>query len=251
MDDYLQFAQSLARQGGKLIRDNFDSELNIEMKSDNTPVTQIDKAINNMIIETVREKYPEHGLLGEEASFGSGNEEYQWLLDPLDGTAPFIMGSPHSTCIVGLLKNGELQVAAIYDPFNERLYSAARGQGATCNGHSIHVNSQNINEGYVLLDAESPQFTQKLLDAKIHVEPVAGAGYRSALLARGRVMAVTKQHFDFHDVGPSSLIVEEAGGKVTDINGQPFRFDHAYKNTPIIMSNGICHDDLLTILGEA
>src|SRR5882672_4956086 len=150
MDNYLAFAQKLARQGGQIIKDNFDNDLSIELKSDNSPVTQVDTAINDLISQDIQKAYPDHGLLGEEGSHGSGQEAYQWVCDPIDGTKAFIISAPLSTCVIGLAKAGQTQLVVIYDPFMDRLYHAVRGQGAFCNDQPIHVDQNPLAKGTVL-----------------------------------------------------------------------------------------------------
>jgi myo-inositol-1(or 4)-monophosphatase len=216
MDNYLTFAQDLARQGGRLIKDNFEKNLEIELKSDHTPVTQVDKQINQLVIEAVQKTYPEHGLLGEEASLGTGNEEFQWLCDPLDGTKAFIMGVPLSTFILGLTKQGQILLAVVYNPFTDKLYHAVRGQGAFCNGQAIHVNREALaNGGYVILSESSFELAEPIHATRAQIEPLPGAGYRAMVIASGRCSASLQGKADNHDVGPVSLIVEEAGGRVT------------------------------------
>lgn len=246
MDDYLAFAKNIARQGGQIIKDNFENNLDVELKSDHTPVTQVDKQINQLVIDAVQKTYPEHGLLGEEANLGTGKEELQWLCDPLDGTAAFIVGMQHSTFILALTRLGKPQLAVVYDPFMDRLYHAIKGQGAFCNDQPIHVNKQTLDGGYVLFEQSASNLYEKLQTVGAITEPVAGAGYRAMLLAQGRCTAIIQGKADNHDVGPASLIVEESGGKVTAYDGSPLRFDGPI-TTGVILSNGICHDDLIAI----
>jgi myo-inositol-1(or 4)-monophosphatase len=248
MDDYLVFAKNLVKQGGKLIRDNFDRNIAIEFKSDHTPVTEIDKQINNLFIEAVRTTYPEHGLLGEESNLGDGTEELQWLCDPIDGTKCFILGVPQCTCILALTKKGQVLLSVIYDPFSDRLYHAIRGQGAFCNDQPIHVNDQPLKGSYVLLEASSFPSAAGIKKLGGDIESVPGTGYKCVMLASGHGSAVlkTKGDVDFHDIGPSSLIVEEAGGKVTAYDGSPLLYDRPI-TTGVILSNGITHEALINI----
>jgi len=248
VDDYLTFAKDLVRQGGKLIRDNFDGNISIELKSDKTPVTWVDKQINDLIIEAVRTTYPAHGLLGEESDLGDGKEELQWLCDPIDGTKCFILGVPQCTCILALTKQGQILLSTIYNPFNDKLYHAVKGQGAFCNDKPIHVSDQPLKGGYVMLEASSFPYAEGIKHQGGDIESVAGTGYKCVMLASGHGSAVlkTKGDVDFHDIGPSSLIVEEAGGKVTAYGGLPLRFDRPIANG-VVLSNGITHEALLEI----
>lgn len=247
MDDYLDFAKKLARQGGQIIKDNFDTNFEVELKSDNTPVTRLDTAINDLISRAIQKAYPDHGLLGEEGDHGNGQEDYQWICDPIDGTKAFVISAPLSTCIIGLTKRGQTQLAVIYDPFMDRLYHAVRGQGAYCNGQLIKVNQQPLPGGTVLVSESSFQFVPGLKVAGAQVEPLPGGGYRLALLASGRCSGCLQTQAAFHDVGVGALIVEEAGGMVTDINGKPYeRYDRPLQHG-VILSNGLVHDELVKI----
>jgi fructose-1,6-bisphosphatase/inositol monophosphatase family enzyme len=235
MDDYLVFAKDLVRQGGKLIKDNFDSDISIELKSDSTPVTWVDKQINDLFIEAVRKTYPDHGLLGEESNLG-------------DGTKCFILGVPQCTCILALTKGGQVLLSTIYDPFTDRLYHAVKGRGAFCNDQPIHVSDQPLKGGYVMMEASAFPYAEGIKRQGGDIESVAGTGYKCVMLASGHGAAVlkTKGDIDFHDIGPSSLIVEEAGGKVTAYDGSALRCDRPI-TTGVVLSNGITHEALLKI----
>lgn len=246
MDEYLALAKDLARQGGKLIKDNFEKELDIEIKHDDSPVTQVDKAINDLILAAIQGKYPEHGVLGEEGDLGTGKEEFQWVCDPLDGTQCFILGIPHTTCVIGLVKNGEYLLSVIYNPYTDRLYHAVKGGGAFCNEEPIHVNDQPLKGSYILCENSTHPYVEALNAAGAKTEQINGAGYSAALIATGRASGTIKGKYDFHDIGPSSLIVEEAGGKVTALDGSKLRLDQPGTGG-IILSNGTCHQDLVNI----
>ncbi len=249
MDEYLKFAKALAYRGGKLIKDNFEKDIEVESKSDNSPVTWVDKQINDLVIEAVRNTYPEHGLMGEEADLGDGSEEFKWLCDPLDGTKCFILGIPNSVFMLALTRDGQILMSVVYNSFTDRLYHAIKGQGAFCNGEPIHVNKHPLVGGYTLLGSTSLVLLDKLKQAGALIEVVSGTGYKSMMLASGKGCAVLKGGADYHDIGPGSLIVEEAGGKVTAYDGSPLRYDQKI-TTGVILSNGIVHENLLSIVNS-
>lgn len=230
-----------------MILEGFESGVDVEMKQDNTPVTEVDKAINRLIGDSIVARFPDHGLLGEEEDFGNGSEEYQWLCDPLDGTQCFILGIPHSTCILGLLKGGEVQLAVVYNPYTDRLYHAVRGQGAYVNDQPIRVNSQPLKGGYLLAENSTQQFAPQLHATGVKFEPINACGYTFMLIATGKASATVKGKFDFHDSGVASLIVEEAGGRVTALDGSPLSFAQQGQGG-MIVSNGVCHDELVLAL---
>lgn len=246
MEEYLNFAKSIAYEAGNIIKEYFDKNLDYENKSDDSPVTIIDKKINKLVIEKIKSKYPTHSVFGEEEDNIIENSEYIWLCDPLDGTKPFILNVPCSVFMLALLKNGEVQMSVVYEPHFDKLYYAIRGQGAYCNNKKIHVN-QNILEGnYVLMGGTTYYFADGLKSAGAKLEPVSGGGYKEMMIARGDGVATIRDKADFHDVGPAALIVEEAGGLVTDFDGNSLRLDRPIKN--VVVSNKIVHQEILAII---
>lgn len=245
MDMKLKVAMELARQAGTIIKDNFGKNHAVELKVDASPVTEIDKKINQLVARTLKDQFPGDGLLGEEESYGSGDEMYQWICDPLDGTKPFILGLPCSVFMLGLSKNGKMLLSVVYDPYADKMYHAIRGEGAFCNGEPISVSDKNIKDGYALVGADSFVFAPELKKQSLGVEPVPGTGYKCLMIATGRGLGMINDSADFHDIGPGSLIVEEAGGRVTGFRGETLRFDEEIDN--VIMSNGVVHDQFIDI----
>jgi myo-inositol-1(or 4)-monophosphatase len=184
-------------------------------------------------------------VLGEEADLGDGTEELQWLCDPLDGTRPFILAVPCSTFMLALTRKGEVLVSVIYEPHFDKLYYAVRGGGAFCNGQPIHVSQQKLRGGSVVMGTSSYAFSNALWAAGGKLEPVPGGGYKAAMIASGRAVATIRPGSDFHDVGPSALLIEEAGGKVTALNGDRLLYDKPIGG--VIMSNGVDHELLVDI----
>lgn len=250
MDEYLHFAKNLVKQGGKIILENSARKFSVEVKSDNSPVTEIDKQINQLIIESVKSYYPDHGVLGEEASFGSGQEKLQWICDPLDDTKAFVAHGHTSCCILGLASDGDLLVSVVYNPYADKLYWAIRGRGAFCNGEPMQVSQKLITESPVLLGENSSHvFIKEIEAAGGVVEISSGTGHKAMLLASGHGSGFMKIETDYHDVGPSALIIEEAGGKVTNLEGGNYKYNHEIHGA--ILSNGVAHDSLIKIAERA
>jgi myo-inositol-1(or 4)-monophosphatase len=246
-NNYLNFASNIAYLGGQIIRDEAARRPHIELKADNTFVTDIDKRINQKIVSAIRETYPEHGVLGEEQSYGSGAEEFTWIVDPLDGTRAYLLGVPVSTCIVGLAQAGRMKVAAVYDPFADRLFNAERGKGAFCDNKPIKVSTDKLGKSAIVLVSESSfKFSHGITRTGAQVEPLPGAGYRSMLVALGRCAASIQGSGSAYDMAPSSLIVQEAGGKVSNLDGEEILWDRPSKRG-IVLSNAAAHDQLLEI----
>lgn len=244
IDEYLAFARELALAAGNLMREGFDRPTGIRYKADGSPVTDIDIRVNQMVAERIRRQYPGHALLGEEADVGTGSESHRWICDPLDGTVPYILGVPSSLFMLALMEESVLLVATAYDPFADRLYHAARHGGAFCNGSRIHVSNQTLSEGYVVLGADSPLFSERIRQAGGRAGPVPGSGYKAMMIARGKAVGTLRQTADFHDVAPAALIVAEAGGRVTALDGGQLAFDRKGDGGAII-SNKIAHQALV------
>lgn len=251
MEAHLEFAKNLAYKAGELILGNFGKEQAIETKADNSPVTAVDKRINRMIMKAVRSEYPGFGLLAEEGDLGNGQEEFQWVCDPLDGTSAFIAGIPHSMFILGLSRQGTMAISVAYDPFGGKLYHAILGQGAYCNGQSIHVNHDDLHNGTACLESSAQGHWEKEIAlAGGKVEKPRGTGYKCMMVATGGYVGMIKPNADLHDIGPASLIIEEAGGKVTSFDGNPISYGKKCMGN-LVLSNGMIHGKLLEIANRA
>jgi myo-inositol-1(or 4)-monophosphatase len=249
MDEYVAFAKKLAYDGGAIIEKHFTNKTEQEIKQDGSPVTAIDKEINKLVISSIKSAYPDHGILGEEESYGSGNEEYQWLCDPIDGTKCFILGIPACVFMLALAKNGKILMTVIYNPFEKKLYHAVKGGGSFCNNEHIHVNKEEIVGGYILFgEYRSLDMARSVVASGGLVELVPGTGYKCTMIASGRGSGMIKVagDVDYHDLGPGSLLVEEAGGKVTDLAGNELSYDEPII-TGVIISNAAVYDSLLSI----
>ncbi len=246
-NEYLRFARGLAFRAGRIILEGFGKAADVKYKADGSPVTDIDIQVNKIVSESIQSRYPKHGLLGEELGFGTGFEPYRWICDPLDGTIPFILNIPNSMFMLALMGGDELQVAVAYDPFSSRFYHATKGGGAFCNDYPIHVSNQPIRDGYLVLDTDSLPFVTLIKQAGGRIASVAGTGYRAMMVACGKAVGTVKETADFHDIAPASLIVAEAGGRVTDLNGSQLTLDKEIEGG-VIIANRLAHQQLVHIL---
>jgi fructose-1,6-bisphosphatase/inositol monophosphatase family enzyme len=178
MHDRLQLAIQIAREAGAIMRDSFGKNHNVELKSDLSPVTSIDKEINALVVKTLTKRYPDDGLLGEEENSGTGSERYQWICDPLDGTKPFILGLRNSVFMLALSENGIILLSVVYDPYADEMYYAIRGEGSFCNGKRLHVSQDPVNEGYALVGSDSFRYAAALKRITRGIEPVPGTGFQ-------------------------------------------------------------------------
>lgn len=254
--EFIKFAKDFAKKAGAIMKENFSLGMAKEWKKDNTPVTETDIRINSSLIKEVKEKFPSHGIKGEEESDLDESNEYIWVCDPVDGTIPFSHGIPVSTFSLALTKNGESILGVVYDPFQDRLFSALKGEGAFMNGELIHVSrAAQFRGGLIGYDtfAEAEYNIDKVIDHLRHKERVklislASIIYASMLVAAGELLATIFAHNTAHDAAAVKIIVEEAGGKVTDLFGNDQRYDKPIRG--FIASNGLLHDQLVKLTKE-
>ena len=251
MEEYLEFAIDIARYAGREIKDNFSSINNVVFKSDRTPVTEVDKNINHYLIEKVIEKYPNHSVIGEE-EVSSNTSEYVWVCDPVDGTGMFTNSVPVCVFSLALVINGEVKIGVVYDPFLDNMYTAVKGKGAYCNGKKIHVNDKHVGDLGYKVNYEmwnSAKYDTMLIAhemmAKVRLSSIGSVARSCMAIASGEFSCDLFPGVDHGncDIAASSLIVEEAGGKVTDFMGNKQRYDKSIDGA--IITNGVSHDEVL------
>lgn len=251
MQEYLDFAIEIAKYAGNKIKDSFSSINNIVFKNDRTPVTEIDKMINHYLIEEVKEKYPEHSVIGEEEKT-SNTSNYVWVCDPIDGTGMFTNSVPVCVFSLALVVDGNVEIGVVYDPFLENMYTAIKGNGAYCNGKKIHVNDKHLGDLGYRLNYEmwnNAKFDTMIIArdmlSKVRISNIGSVARSCVAIASGDFSCDLFPGTDHGncDIAASSLIVEEAGGKVTDFYGNPQRYDQAINGA--IISNGISHDEII------
>lgn len=232
LSESLVVVTDLSRRAGAIIRKSLSVGTTKEWKSDHTPVTVIDKEINQLVIDTIHREFPGHSILAEEGSDLTGSKESVWVCDPLDGTFPFMHGIPVSTFAIALVQNGVPVLGVIYDPFTDRLFSAIKGQGALLNGQPVHTNdATNIDDasiGVVFWKGNMDIFTPlipKLVDEGGKIFDLCSVAYMDSLVATGDFTAVIFPGLSAHDSAAAKIIVEEAGGVFTSLTGETDRYD--------------------------
>ena len=253
--DYKNFAIELAMQAGKIIKTNFSLGMKKEWKADNTPLTETDLAINNLVLTSVKKEYPGYSILAEEESDFSETSEFVWVCDPVDGTIPFSHGVPTCVFSLALVQNGKSILGVVYDPFMDRMFFAEKGKGATMNDGKISVssNSDIKNSLFGVCAWWEAQFNViPLVEAmdKEHAKIMncVSITYMGALVANGEFAGTVFPGSKSHDTAALKVIVEEAGGKVTDFFGNEPRFDR--DNKGYVVSNGVLHEKLLMLIRE-
>jgi myo-inositol-1(or 4)-monophosphatase len=252
-DDFLNTAVAAARAAGEVLIARLSDEREVRVKGLRDIVTDADLAAEEAIIQAVRIRYPGHALLTEEGGESVGNAPYVWVVDPLDGTTNYSRKFPAFSVSIGLVYQGKLEVGAVYDPLNRHLFAAQQGQGATLNGTPLRVSRvEEIGQAVVALDWAHAQDERHEILARLgRVAPVCGTlrAIGSAALGLCYVGAGWLDAY-FHvglkpwDMAAGLLLIEEAGGCVTDIRGQPWQ----PWNQRVLVSNGHLHQTLLDVM---
>lgn len=253
------------QKAGEILMSYFGKITEYSIKeSQSSIVTKADIESEKKIIEIILEKFPEHNTLGEETGFQNRNSEFTWVIDPLDGTSNFAAGIPWFGVIICVLKNSIPVMAGCFLPVQNEIYFTEKGKGATRNGQTIKVSGEtelkNILAAYSLDYSDEPGKTER--EAKVIQQVVSRIrNLRSTnclidfcYTADGKLGACMNQTTKIWDIAAPGLIIEEAGGTVTDLQGNPFDFrlnaDNYGRNFTIIGSNKVLHSELIKILNN-
>lgn len=255
MEQYLEFTKNLAKEAEEIALKYFSFEVENTWKDDNTPLTKADTEINDLVIQKVNESYPEHSIYGEEKSEIKENSKYIWVCDPIDGTQGFSCGLPIFVFSIALVdqSNGLPVLGLINDPVMKNMYWAYKDGGAFRNGQKISVSKSNDLKNTYLSTGASGRtvgFTnipliKTLSEKKCAVMKYPSFIYGGIQVANGKYVGAVYLAEYGHDVAALKIITEEAGGKVTDLNGKERRYDE--DGIGCILSNGILHDEILEI----
>ena len=231
MHPTINIATRAARSAGNLLLRYFDriDTLTIDSKGKNDFVTEVDRAAEQVIIEVLRKTYPDHAIRAEESGYHDGRGEYEWIIDPLDGTTNYLHGFPQFSISIALKHKGVLEQALVYDPLREEMFTASRGEGAQLNDRRIRVSGRKGLDG-ALLGTGFPYRELAHLDAymgmfKSFVRETAGirrpgsAALDLAYVAAGRVDGFWEIGLAQWDIAAGALLVKEAGGVVSDFDG--------------------------------
>ncbi|MES2023707.1 MAG: inositol monophosphatase [Patescibacteria group bacterium] len=251
--EYKKVALELAKEAGEIMRKNFMMGMKKEWKEDHSPVTETDTAINEIVVKKITEHFPTHSILSEEAEDILQKSEYAWICDPVDGTHNFAHGIPTSAFALALVQDGIPILGVICDPFLNRIYFAEKGKGATLNGETIKVSaSPSVQKTVIGIGKWSAGVInlfpvgEALRERGVRLVTGLSIDYMGALVGAGEFSAILFGGKDPHDTAAIQIIVEEAGGKATDLFGQNTRYDQ--KVAGQLASNGLVHDEILEVI---
>jgi len=242
------FLISLAQQAAGMAQEAFSpSGVDFELKRDNSPVTKTDVAINQMVIDEVQKHRPEWGVLGEELQW---NEDSEILLvvDPIDGTKPFTWGQATFGCMFPLVKDGRVTSAVVINPILQRTVAAEKGQGTWLveSKEQLYVSkTDTLKSQTVYVHSKSVGCVPDILQAGGGFVAGNSAAEISFMVSRGAWVGAILNLPSPHDIACAKLLVEEAGGVVTDINGNDQAYDGLLNGA--VISNGVLHEELLSI----
>jgi myo-inositol-1(or 4)-monophosphatase len=230
MHAMLNIAVRAARKAGDIIAracDQVDT-LKVRHKSENDFVSEVDHRAEQVIIDTLLKAYPDHAILAEESG-SQGSGDYEWVIDPLDGTTNFLHGFPQYAVSIACRHKNQLQHAVVYDPFKQELFTASRGDGAQLNGKRIRISQRTSMTGALLgtgipfSDVETLQIhlnmMRDIIPGTAGIRRAGSAALDLAYVAAGRLDIFWEFKLKPWDMAAGILLVEEAGGLVGDFNG--------------------------------
>ncbi len=241
-----------ARVAGAILAEHFNGSFNVFSKDTiNDLVTEVDKKSETAIINIIKENFPGHFILSEEIGEIKQDSDYKWIIDPIDGTVNYAHGIPICCVSIGLEKEGKMIMGAVYNPFLHEFFFAEKGTGSTLNDNRIQVsNNANIESAclvtgfpYKWVDMENDplQVFERFIKEGLPVRRFGSAAIDLCWVACGRFDGFWEHKLNAWDSAAGFLIVEEAGGKVTDFRGDPY----SPYQPKLLATNGKIHEQLL------
>lgn len=248
---FLDVAIKAAKKGGAVALRYFETSVAREVKEDKSFVTIADKKSEEVIMREIAKAFPTHGFLCEESGETASASDYQWVIDPIDGTANFVNGIPLFAVSVALLKGGVPIVGVVYNPVGDSLYATAKGKGVRWNGKKVRVSDGTPEHAMISFGPGKKQrerMNALFLHANDFVKTkryLGSCALELAYVARGGTEGFICLGLNKWDYAAGVLLVEEAGGKITDWNGKKWTFGG---DGYFIASNGKAHDALLSLV---
>jgi inositol-phosphate phosphatase/L-galactose 1-phosphate phosphatase/histidinol-phosphatase len=254
IDNYAEHAIKIADIAAKEALNSFRGQLGVEFKADESPVTQADKSVEAVVRAYLEDHFPEHGIFGEEHGVDEGDGKHMWIIDPIDGTRSFLSGNPLFGFLLGFLIDDTPEVGVIGMPALQEVFMGIKGQGACLNGKPIHVSNQTKLDQSILFINEGEKIYH---DYPVVFDRLTKAGqtrrfsydcYPHALLAAGHLDGVIDYDLQPYDYLPVSVVVEAAGGIMTDWDGAPLTLQS--DGRVISASTPELHAELLNLVRE-
>ncbi len=256
MNEFFEAARDAALAAGALLRDAVGGTREVSYKGEINLVTEMDRRSERTVVGLLQGKFPDHGFVAEEETSVRTDAEHRWIIDPLDGTTNYAHGYPNFAVSIALERRGEIIVGVVYDPMRDELFSAEKGKGAMLNGRPILVSEADrliralLATGFPYDRATSEKnnlnYFRALLMASQEVRRSGSASLDLCAVAAGRLDGYWELKLHPWDVAAGSLIVSEAGGKVSDFTGTRF----SIHDKEILASNGRIHEQMIGIIRD-
>lgn len=246
----LEVAIQAALEAGKILEKYFETEILSEFKEDNTPVTMADRESEEIIKKIILENFPEHSIIGEETGVTTNGGEHVWHIDPIDGTRNFANGIPIFAVSIALVHQDKVIVGVVYNPASGSLFFAEKGKGAYLNDKRIFVSKDDKANSIVTVAPGKTSAGKTLMRELMYSLPknvvrsmreLGSTAVELSYVARGGLEANIQLGFNTYDFAAGVLLVQEAGGKITGLDGSEWKFPE----NKFIASNGVFHDLLV------
>ena len=251
-----ELIESLVRKAGDTLMKHFRQDWALLKKRGTAKevATRYDKEVDRSIVEEIKRHYPRHSLLTEESGFLQGDPDWLWIVDSLDGTGNFADFNPLFSVCIALMHQSELLLGAIYAPAIDEFYFAEKGKGAYLNGVKIQVSDvSDLDLSYILYceggdkdRGRTGELLQKVYPRVTDIRKLGSAGLETAWVAAGKGEAYFSTRIEPWDVAPGVLLVQEAGGKVSDFQGKPWQ----PQTGDLLFSNKKLHEKVLSLLSS-
>jgi myo-inositol-1(or 4)-monophosphatase len=257
VDECIELGLTAIREAGNLLRERSRTEFAVSHKGVVNLVTEVDLAAEELIVGRIRKAYPDHAILAEEKHHDSSDHTVKWIIDPLDGTTNYAHGYPAYSVSIGLEIAGEVEWGAVLDPVRNDLYTARRGHGAWCNGHSLGISTVRSLDGSLLatgfpydIRTSSLNNLTNFCAFAMRTQGIRRSGSAAIDLchvAAGRLDGFWELKLNPWDVAAGYLMIREAGGVVTNFRGQA----GSIYEREVIASNGLIHQEMIAVLETA
>lgn len=252
--ELLNFAVDTVKGAEKILMKYYSpAGITYDIKDDKSPVTVADKEAEDYIINKIKEKYPEHSILSEETGDDNKTAKYKWVIDPIDGTKNFTRGLPLFGTLLALFDGDDIILGVSNVPLLDELMYAEKDEGAFLNGEKISVSKVTSLTNSFISTGNLNYFKRHNLFEKIaniredvYQFRIIGDLYAYHLLAQGKIDVVMEGSVKIYDIAPLKIIVEEAGGKMTELDGSVV----GLTSTTALASNGLVHDEIIRYLGN-
>lgn len=254
METFRDLAARVARKAGQVLQKRLGRTKRIDYKGAVNLVTEMDFLSEKIIVSEIRKQYPDHGFLAEEKAREQTLSPYRWIIDPLDGTTNYAHGYPVYGVSIALERQGEIVLGVVYDPSRDELFVAQKGKGARLNGRRIRISSvRELSRSllatgfpYDLRDNPVNNFDHfQNFAYRVHAVRRSGsAALDLCYVAAGRFEGFWEMKLGPWDLAAGTLMVQEAGGKVSDFQGRPLGLDGSY----VLASNGQIHGEMIKVL---